>query len=73
MLGLRENIDIASHMTNLSQTFIQGHINGTVDGVSTVSATNITEDQHHDLDEMQMDICEDPLSIIHNYSRWNLW
>lgn len=24
LLGLSENIDIASHMTNLSQTFIQG-------------------------------------------------
>lgn len=49
------------------------HINGTVDGVSAFSATNITEDLHHDLDGMQVDICEEPLSIIHNYSRWNLW
>jgi len=49
------------------------NINGAVDGVSAISDTDITEDQHHGLDELPVDICEKPLSISNNFCRWNLW
>lgn len=51
------------------------NVNGTVDGMSANSAIAIaiTEDQHHDVDELPVDLCEEPLSINHNCSRWNLW
>lgn len=53
------------------------NVDGTVDGVSANSAIaiaiDITEDQHHDVDELPVGICEETLSISHIYSRWNLW